>query len=119
MAWFCSRVDLLQRVRCNFGLLEATVCSLASLLLLPPDDDTCDGDITVGCCASSVTIRSSIDSREKYCMLEVVGVSTWQRLGTGGLSVASVSSVVEVRFATVLKLRMSDANKDLSFFCKL
>ena len=82
--------------------MEATVCSLAFLLVLPPDNNTCDGNISVGCCVSSVSISSPIDSREEYCMLEVVGVSTWQRLGTGGLSVASVSSFVEARFAPEL-----------------
>ena len=85
-------------------------------LLLPPDDDTCDGDISVGYCVSSVSISSPTDSREEYCMLEVVGVFTWQHLGAGGLSVASVSSVVEAGFAAGLKPRMSDANKDLSLF---
>ena len=49
-------------------------------------------------------------------MLEVVGLSTWQRLDAGGVSVASVSSVVEAGFAAGLKPRMSDANKDLSLF---
>ena len=49
-------------------------------------------------------------------MLEVVGMSTWQRLGAGGLPVASVSSVVEAPFTAGLKPRMSDANKDLSLF---
>ena len=75
MAWFCSTVDLPLHVRCDFGLLEATLCSLASLLLLPPDDDTCDGDISVGYCVFSVSISSPIDSREEYCMLKVVGMS--------------------------------------------
>ena len=42
-------------------------------------------------------------------MLEVVGVSTWQRLGAGGLTVTSVSSVVEARFVAGLKPRMNDA----------
>ena len=63
-----------------------------------------------------VSIRSPIDYREEYCMLEVLGMSTWQRLGARGLSVASVSSVVEARFATGLKPRMSDAKKGLSLF---
>ena len=92
------------------------MCSLASLLLLPPDDDTCNGDISVGYCVSSVSISSPIDSREEYCVLEVVGFSTWQHLGAGELSVASVSSVVEARFTTDLKLRMKDANKVLILF---
>ena len=94
--------------------MEATVCSLAFLLVLPPDNDTCDGNISVGCCVSSVSISSPIDSREEYCMLEVVGVSTLQPFSTGGLSVASVSSVMQTCFATGLKPRMSDANKDFS-----
>ena len=85
MAWFCSTVDLPSYVRSNFGLLKAIVCSLASLLLLPPDDDTCDGNISVGFCVSLVSISSPIDSREEYCMLELVGMSTWQHLGAGGL----------------------------------
>ena len=63
-----------------------------------------------------VSISSPIDSGEEYCMLEVLGMSTWQRLGARGLSVASVSSVVEARFAAGLKPRMSDAKKGLSLF---